>query len=91
MFLIERSINRCIKDLIDRGGYNVHAPDVEEVIHEIPGVIETAVVGRRDQRLGEKVVAFLVRESSSQVTAGQVVDHCKSRLSPINIRGRSIW
>lgn len=71
-----------VKELIIRGGYNVYARDVEEVIHEIPGVVETAVVGKRDERLGEEVVAFVVPEPSSDVTVERVITHCKNRLAP---------
>ncbi len=71
-----------VKELIIRGGYNVYARDVEEVIHEIPGVVEVAVVGRRDERLGEEVVAFVVRSPSFDVAPEQVIEHCRSRLAP---------
>lgn len=70
-----------VKELIIRGGYNVYARDVEEVIHEIAGVAEAAVVGRRDDRLGEEVVAFVALAASSDVTEAQVIAHCKSRLA----------
>ncbi|CAM5602794.1 malonyl-CoA/methylmalonyl-CoA synthetase [Aquamicrobium terrae] len=70
-----------VKELIIRGGYNVYARDVEEVIHEIPGIVEAVVVGRPDERLGEEVVAFVVLSRSSDVSEAQVIDHCRSRLA----------
>ncbi|HWC40244.1 MAG TPA: AMP-binding protein, partial [Acidimicrobiales bacterium] len=47
------------KDIIIRGGENVSAPEVEEVLMHVPGVAEAAVVAAPDQRLGEHGCAFL--------------------------------
>lgn len=48
------------KDVIIRGGHNVHATDVEHVIASHPDVLEAAVVGVPHDVLGEDVVAFVV-------------------------------
>jgi long-chain acyl-CoA synthetase len=45
------------KDLIVRGGHNVHPREIEEVMHGHPLVREVAVLGVPDPRLGEEVVA----------------------------------
>jgi acyl-CoA synthetase (AMP-forming)/AMP-acid ligase II len=47
------------KDIIIRGGENISALEVEEVLLRIPGVAEAAVVAAPDQRLGEHVCAFV--------------------------------
>jgi acyl-CoA synthetase (AMP-forming)/AMP-acid ligase II len=47
------------KDIIIRGGENVSAPEVEEVLMRMPGVAEVAVVAAPDARLGEHACAFL--------------------------------
>ncbi|HAM02411.1 MAG TPA: AMP-dependent synthetase [Acidimicrobiaceae bacterium] len=47
------------KDIIIRGGENISALEVEEVLLRIPGVAEVAVVAAPDARLGEHVCAFL--------------------------------
>ncbi|MEU6354380.1 AMP-binding protein [Streptomyces sp. NPDC047072] len=46
-------------DIIIRGGENISAPEVEEVLLGIPGVAEAAVVAAPDARLGEHAAAFL--------------------------------
>jgi long-chain acyl-CoA synthetase len=46
-------------DVIIRGGANVYPAEVERVIHDDPRVAACAVVGRPDERLGERVVAFV--------------------------------
>jgi acyl-CoA synthetase (AMP-forming)/AMP-acid ligase II len=47
------------KDIIIRGGENVSAVEVEEVLLRIPGVLECAVVAAPDARLGEHACAFV--------------------------------
>jgi long-chain acyl-CoA synthetase len=55
LYIVGRS-----KDVIIRGGNNVHAADVEHVLVQHPAVAEVAVVGAPHPVLGEDVVAFVV-------------------------------
>jgi fatty-acyl-CoA synthase len=48
-----------IKDIIIRGGENISAAEVEELLVRMPGVAEVAVVAAPDARLGEHACAFL--------------------------------
>jgi acyl-CoA synthetase (AMP-forming)/AMP-acid ligase II len=47
------------KDIIIRGGENVSAAEVEELLLRVPGVAEVAVVAAPDERLGEHACAFV--------------------------------
>jgi acyl-CoA synthetase (AMP-forming)/AMP-acid ligase II len=47
------------KDIIIRGGENISALEVEEVLLRIPGIAEAAVVAAPDARLGEHACAFV--------------------------------
>ncbi|KAI9743805.1 MAG: hypothetical protein M1818_002539 [Claussenomyces sp. TS43310] len=49
-----------IKDLIIRGGENIHPLEVENVLFAHPGVAEASVVGLPDDRYGECVAAFVI-------------------------------
>jgi long-chain acyl-CoA synthetase len=71
-----------LKDLIIRGGYNVYPREVEEVLYAHPDVVETAVVGRADGRLGEEIEAFVVLKTSSRAGVGDLDEHCRARLAP---------
>lgn len=51
-----------IKDLIIRGGENIHPLDVENVLFEHPKVSQASVVGVPDPKYGETVGAFIVVE-----------------------------
>ena len=48
------------KDLISRGGYKISAVEVESLLSAHPKVREVAVVGMPDERLGERLCAFVV-------------------------------
>ena len=47
------------KDIIIRGGENISSREVEELLLQVPGVREAAAVGFPDDRLGERVAAFV--------------------------------
>lgn len=49
-----------IKDLIIRGGENIHPLEVENCLFQLPGVQEVSVAGVPDARLGEAVAAFVI-------------------------------
>jgi malonyl-CoA/methylmalonyl-CoA synthetase len=49
-------------DMIISGGLNIYPKEIEMVIDEIDGVVESAVVGKPDQDFGEAVIAYLVLE-----------------------------
>ncbi len=51
------------KDLIISGGYNIYPKEIELVLDEQPGVLESAVVGVPHADFGETVLAVLVPES----------------------------
>ncbi|HEY0185949.1 MAG TPA: AMP-binding protein [Cellulomonas sp.] len=55
------------KDVIIRGGENISAAEVEQVLREHPGVREAAVVAAPDPRLGECVCAYLVLDPGAPV------------------------
>jgi acyl-CoA synthetase (AMP-forming)/AMP-acid ligase II len=69
------------KDLIIRGGHNVHPGDVETVILEHPAVRETAVVGVPHPVLGEDVAAFVVVRPGENLTAEALQAFCAERLA----------
>jgi acyl-CoA synthetase (AMP-forming)/AMP-acid ligase II len=61
------------KDIIIRGGENVSAAEVEELLLRVPGVAECAVVAAPDERLGEHACAFLrMLPGATVVTLPQV-------------------
>lgn len=53
------------KDLIISGGYNIYPKEIEDVINDVPGVLESAVFGVPHADFGESVVAAIVLEAEA--------------------------
>jgi fatty-acyl-CoA synthase len=70
-----------LKDVIISGGENIASVEVEQAIASHPDVLEVAVVGRPDERFGERPVAFVRRAEASQVTDEEIIDHVRRRLA----------
>ena len=76
LFLVDRK-----KEMINRGGYKVYPREVEEVLYAHPDVLEAAVIGVPDDRLGEEVVAIVVPRAGSSPTADSLRDWTKERVA----------
>lgn len=73
------------KDVIVRGGNNVHAGDVESVLMEFPGVQEAAVAGIPHGVLGEDVAAWIVAVPGQEVSLGELRSFLSERLSDYKV------
>ncbi|MFK7836868.1 MAG: malonyl-CoA synthase [Sulfitobacter sp.] len=69
------------KDLIISGGYNVYPKEVELVLDDLPGVLESAVVGAPHPDFGEGVVAVLVALPGAAIDMGQIRTATASKLA----------
>lgn len=76
------------KDVIIRGGNNVHAGDVEAVLYEHPAVQEAAVAGVPHDVLGEDVAAWVVARPGATVDADELRAFCAERLSDYKVPRR---
>src|SRR5271169_5563732 len=68
------------KDMIITGGFNVYCAEVEAGIMALPEVRECAVIGVPDDKWGEAVKAFVVLREGDQLTASEIIAHCKAKL-----------
>jgi len=68
-------------DLVIRGGANVYPAEVERVLHDDPRVAACAVVGRHDERLGERVVAFVQPCEGTSIDLDELRAHCTANLA----------
>jgi long-chain acyl-CoA synthetase len=75
-FIVDRK-----KDVIIRGGQNIYPADIEEILYQVPGVAEAAVVARPDPLLGEVPIAFVAVKDTGGPTIGQMLDHCRTSLA----------
>lgn len=69
------------KEMLLRAGFNVYPAEVERVIFEHPDVQEVAVVGVKDEYLGEEVKAYVVLRPGSPTTDQDIIEHSKKHLA----------
>jgi long-chain acyl-CoA synthetase len=68
------------KDMILVSGFNVYPNEVEEVISQMPGVLECAAIGMPDERSGEAVKLVIV-PNRPEVTEATVRAYCDQNLT----------
>jgi len=69
------------KDIIISGGENISSIEVEDVLYRHPAVLACAVVAKPDAKWGEAPVAYVEAKPGAQVTAEDLVAHCKAHLA----------
>lgn len=72
VYLVDRA-----KDMIVTGGENVYSVEVETALYSHPAVLEAAVFGIPDDRLGEQVHAAVVLKEHDQVAPEELIAHCR--------------
>jgi acyl-CoA synthetase (AMP-forming)/AMP-acid ligase II len=70
-----------VKDMIVSGGENIYSREVENALLSHPNIADVAVVGAPDDRWGEIVMAFVVKRPGSELTADDVVAHCRENIA----------
>lgn len=73
-------ISDRIKHIIISGGENISPKEVELTINTLDDVVECSVVGIKDEKWGEKVVAAVVKRPDSILSQNEIKDHCKKHL-----------
>ncbi|TFV55090.1 AMP-dependent synthetase [Geodermatophilus sp. DF01-2] len=76
------------KDVIITGGENVSSIEVEDAVFSHPAVAEVAVIGIPDDKWGEMVTALVVVAEGEQVTAEEIIAHCRGRIAGYKIPKR---
>ena len=69
-----------IKHIVISGGENVSAKEVETIINQIDEVNESAVVGKPDEKWGEKVVAAVTLKPGAELADVDIKTYCKTHL-----------
>jgi acyl-CoA synthetase (AMP-forming)/AMP-acid ligase II len=70
-----------LNDLIIRGGANVYPAEVERVLQEDARVAGCAVIGKPDERLGERVIAVVELASGAAATSDELRAHVLEHLA----------
>ena len=73
------------KDIIISGGENISSIEVEDVLYRHPAVLAAAVVAKPDAKWGETPCAFVEIKPGVEVTAEDIVAHCKKHLAGFKV------
>jgi long-chain acyl-CoA synthetase len=83
-----------LRELVIVSGFNVYPFEVEDVIAEVDGVGQVAVVGLPDEETGEAVVAFVVPAKDAPADDATLLEaieaHCRTRLARFKQPRRTI-
>jgi acyl-CoA synthetase (AMP-forming)/AMP-acid ligase II len=80
IYFVERE-----RDMLKPGGNRVSAREVEEVVAEIPEVVEAAVVGGPHELLGEAIWAYVILRPGAGIGSDDIVRHCRKRLPQFKV------
>jgi len=80
LFLTDRK-----KDMVISGGENIASSEVERVIYQLPQVAEVAVVGRPDEKWGERLIAIVVLRAGERLDQETLVAHCRGQLAAFKV------
>lgn len=75
-------------EMIKRAGINVSPAEVEDILMQLRGVAEAAVVGVPDSERDERIVAYVVPVRGHAFNEGQIEDHCRATLSKYKLPDR---
>lgn len=75
------------KDLIIRGGINISPKSIEDVVYEVNGVLECAVVGIPNKITGEEIIAVvkISEEADIDAVSKKIISLCTERLASIQV------
>ena len=78
------------KDLLISGGYNVYPAEIEGYINDLPGVLESALVGVPHPDFGEVGVAVVVARPGAALAAPEIIARLKAKLANFKIPKRCV-
>jgi acyl-CoA synthetase (AMP-forming)/AMP-acid ligase II len=67
------------KEVINRGGTKIHPKEIEELLCQHPAILQAAVVGMPDERLGERVCAYVVPQEGRTVSLDEINEFFSQR------------
>lgn len=80
LYIVDRK-----KDMIIRGGENIYPIEVEEVLYQIPEILEAAIVGVPHEVYGEVPKAFVVFKEGQSLTEEDMLAYCAKNLAKYKI------
>jgi len=78
------------KHVVKHGGFSVYAVEVEQALEQHPDVVEAAVIGLPDERLGEIPAAAVRLREGSGATGDEVIAHARECLAEYKVPKRVV-
>ena len=72
-------------DMVIRGGVNIYPREIEEVLHRHNAVVDCAVFGVPDDRLGESLHAVVEVRDAAATTGEDLAEHCRAFLAGFKV------
>lgn len=73
------------KDMFISGGENVYPAEVENIMYQLDGILEVAVVGIPHDKWGEVGRAYVVLKEGANLGADEITAHCKENLATFKV------
>ncbi|MEH6945358.1 class I adenylate-forming enzyme family protein [Bacillus sp. JJ722] len=86
LFIVDRK-----NDMIIRGGFNIYPRDVEEIISSHEAVSEVAVIGIADERIGEEIIACVIKKPNTQVSEEEIILFSQQKLAKYKTPKRVVF
>lgn len=80
LYIVDRK-----KDMIIRGGENIYPIEVEEVLYQMPQILEAAIIGVPHDVYGEVPKAIVVLKEGQQLTEQDVLEYCRTQLAKYKV------
>jgi len=80
LFLVGRS-----SEMIKSAGERIFPQEIEDVLSQLPGVQEVAVIGLPDETLGERIVAYLIAREGHTLERRDLKAHCLAAMPFVRV------
>ncbi len=80
LYIVDRK-----KDMIIRGGENIYPIEIEEVLYQLPEILEAAVVGLPHEVYGEVPKAFVVLKEGKVLEEATILAYCQTQLAKYKV------
>jgi malonyl-CoA/methylmalonyl-CoA synthetase len=84
-------LGRTSVDILKSGGYKLSALEIEEVLRDIEGVADVAVVGVPDETWGEIAVAAVIPRAHVVLGEDAIRSFCKERIAAYKVPKRVLF
>jgi long-chain acyl-CoA synthetase len=76
LFIVDRKA-----DMVISGGVNIYPAEVEAVLYRHPDIVDVAVIGVPDEKMGEQVKAVVEPRRGARLAATEVIEFCRSHIA----------